>query len=70
MGAPADFNIELLVIRVGDWGDYMMADCDDPVTVHKFCSMLPAFAFEARPVIPIEEAGRSEREVMAWRDSL
>ena len=31
MGAPADFNIELLVIRVGDWGDYMMADCDDPV---------------------------------------
>jgi hypothetical protein len=48
MGAPADFNIELLVIRVGDWGGYMMADCDDPVTVHKFCSMLPAFAFEAR----------------------
>ena len=53
--APANFKIELFVIRVGDWGGYMLADCDDPVTVHKFCSMLPAFVFEARPVIPIEE---------------
>ena len=68
--APANFKIELFVIRVGDWGGYMLADCDDPVTVHKFCSMLPAFVFEARPVIPIEDAVRGELEVMAWRDSL
>ena len=44
---PANFNIELFVIRVGDWGGYMMLDCDAPTTVHKFCSMLPAFVFEA-----------------------
>jgi hypothetical protein len=68
--SPANFKIELFVIRVGDWGGYMLADCDDPVTVHKFCSMLPAFVFEARPVIPIEDAVRGELEVMAWRDSL
>ena len=51
---PANFKIELFVIRVGDWGGYMMLDCDDPAAVHKFCSLLPAFVFEARPVIPIE----------------
>ena len=45
--APANFKIELFVIRVGDWGGYMMLDCDDPTAVHKFCSMLPAFVFEA-----------------------
>ena len=28
--APANFKIELFVIRVGDWGGYMMLDCDDP----------------------------------------
>jgi hypothetical protein len=67
---PANFKIEMFVIRVGDWGGYMLADCDDPVTVHKFCSMLPAFEFEARPVISIEDAVRGELEVMAWRDSL
>ena len=68
--APANFKIELFVIRVGDWGGYMLADCDDPITVHKFCSMLPAFEFQARPVIPIEDAVRGELEVMAWRDGL
>ena len=54
-------------------GQFLMirlADCDDPVVVHKFASMLPAFEFEARPVIPIEDAVRGELEVMAWRDGL
>src|SRR6476661_7411068 len=46
--APGNFKIELFVIRVGDWGGYMLLDCDDPTAVHKFCSMLPAFVFEAR----------------------
>src|SRR5271157_4539409 len=68
--APVNFKIELFVIRVGDWGGYMLADCDDPVTVHKFCSMLPAFVFEARPVIPIEDAVRVELESIAFRDGL
>ena len=68
--APANFKIELFVIRVGDWGGYMMLDCDDPMAVHKFCSMLPAFVFEARPVIPIEDAVRVELESIAFRDGL
>ena len=68
--APENFTIELFVIRVGDWGGYMMLDCDDPLAVHKFCSMLPAFEFEARPVVPVEDAVRVELEVMAWRDGL
>lgn len=68
--APANFKIELFVIRVGDWGGYMMLDCDDPTLIHKFCSMLPAFVFEARPVIPIEAAVRAELESIAFRDGL
>jgi muconolactone delta-isomerase len=68
--APAGFNIEMFVIRVGDWGGYMLLDCDDPTAVHKFCSMLPAFVFEARPVIPIDDAVRVELEAMAFRDNL
>ena len=61
--APSNFKIELFVIRVGDWGGYMLLDCDDPTAVHKFCSMLPAFVFEARPVIPIDDAVRVELEI-------
>ena len=33
------------------------------------CSMLPAFEFQARPVIPVADAIRVELEAMAWRDS-
>ena len=48
----------------------MLADCDEAAAVHKFCSTYPAFVFEARPVIAIEEAVRVELEAIAWRDGL
>ncbi len=67
---PANFKIELFLNRVGDWGGYMLADCDDPAEVHKLCTTFPAFAFEARPVIAVEEAVRVELEAIAWREGL
>ena len=68
--APANFKIESFHVRVGDWGGYMLVDCDDPLTVHKFCSTLPAFVFEARPVVPVMDAVRVELEAIAFRDGL
>jgi hypothetical protein len=68
--APDNFKIEMFVIRVGDWGGYMLLDCDEPLAVHKFCSMLPAFVFEARPVVPVMDAVRVELEAIAFRDGL
>src|SRR5207245_10457120 len=68
--APANFKIELFVVRVGEWGGHMLVDCDDPTTVHKVCSTWPAFVFEARPVIPVEDAVRVELETSASRDGL
>ena len=68
--APANFKIELFVVRVGDFGGYMLVDCDDPLVVHKVCSTFPAFEFQARPVVPVEDAVRVELEAIAWRDGL
>jgi len=68
--APANFKIESFVIRVGDWGGYMLMECDDPLEVHKFCSMLPSFIFEVHPVVPVADAIRVELEAMAYRDGL
>jgi hypothetical protein len=45
-------------------------ECDDPVTIHRFCSMLPAFVFQVHPVIPVAEAVYGELEVIARRDAL
>jgi hypothetical protein len=68
--APANFKISFFVVRVGDWGGHLLVDRDDPLTVHKFCSMLPQFTMEARPVVDVQDAVRAELEVMAWRDGL
>jgi hypothetical protein len=68
--APANFKIEMFVIRVGDWGGHMLVECDDPLALHKFCSMLPAFTFTVHPVVPIQDAVRVELEAMAFRDGL
>jgi muconolactone delta-isomerase len=68
--APDNFKIEVFVIRVGDWGGHMLVDCDDPLTVHKFCSTFPSFKFRAHPVVPVEDAVRVELEAMAWRAGL
>jgi muconolactone delta-isomerase len=56
--APANFKIESFVVRVGEWGGHMLVDCDDPLTIHKICSTFPAFEFQARPVIAVEDAVR------------
>jgi hypothetical protein len=68
--APANFKIEFFLVRVGELGGHMLVECDDPVTIHKFCSMLPAFVFEVHPVIRVEDAIQGELEVIAWRDGL
>jgi len=48
----------------------MLMDCEDPLEVDKRCSMLLAFEFQARPLVPVADAIRVELEAMAWRDSL
>jgi hypothetical protein len=68
--APDAFKIESFVVRVGEWGGHMLVECDDPLAVHKFCSTYPAFEFQARPVIDVEDAVRVEQEAIAWRDGL
>lgn len=62
---PADFKIELFVVRVGEWGGHMLVDCDDPSTVHKVCSTWPVFEFQARPVIEVLSGGGA-MERSAW----
>ena len=52
------------------WFERSQGSPIDPVTIHKFCSMLPAFVFQVHPVIPVEDAVRGELEVIAWRDGL
>src|SRR3981189_3710069 len=68
--APDNFKIELFVIRVGDWGGYMLLDCDDPSGVPKFRSTLPAFECQVLPGVPVMDGVRVELKAIAFRDGL
>lgn len=68
--APPNWKIEAFLIRVGDWGGYMLLECDDPLEIHKFTTMLPYFEFQVRTVVPVADAIRVELEAMAWRAGL
>ncbi len=50
--APANFKIHAFVIRVGDWGGYMLMECDRPLEVHKFRSILPSLHIRSSPCHP------------------
>jgi len=39
-------------------------------STQEFCSTLPAFEMQARPVIAVEDAVRVELEAIAWRYGL
>jgi hypothetical protein len=67
---PDSLKVEMFVIRVGDWGGYMLVESTDPIAIHTLTTLLPSFAFDVRPVVPIEDAIRVELEAMAWRDGL
>jgi hypothetical protein len=55
--APDALSIEVFVVRVGEWGGHMLVDCGDPLAIHKLSSTFPAFEFQARPVVPVQDAG-------------
>ena len=59
--APGNFKIHFFVIRVGEWGGHMLMECDDLVTIHKFCSMLPAFIFAGSGNSDRKNSGNSGR---------
>lgn len=67
---PRISRYTVFVVREGEWGGHMLVDCDDPIAVHKVCSTFPAFEFQARPVIPVDDAIRCELEAIARREGL
>jgi len=68
--APDNFKIEMFVIRVGDWGGYMLLDCDEPLAVPQVLLDAAGLVFEARPVVPVMDAVRVELEAIAFRTGL
>ncbi|MDX8454917.1 DUF3303 family protein [Mesorhizobium sp. VK9D] len=67
---PSEAKVHAFVVRVGEWGGSLLLEADDPLVVHKACSTFPAFQFDVRQVVDIQDAVRVEMEAIKWRDEL
>jgi Domain of unknown function (DUF3303) len=70
-GSPAEYeNTQKRILEVfSKWeapANFKIESFDDPLTVHKVCSTFPAFEFQARPVIAVEDTVRVELEAIAF----
>lgn len=67
---PASMEVRHFVVRLGEWGGFMLVETSDPIAVQRLTSTFPAFEFRVSPVLEIKDAVDAELDAMAWRDAL
>ena len=67
---PTSMNITEFVVRVGEFGGYMVVETDSPSDVHKWATIFAAFQAKLEPVLDVMDAVAAEAEAIAWRNSL
>ncbi len=67
---PASLTIHQFVVRVGEYGGYMVLETDDIAGIHQLTSTFAAFKFRVEPVMDVMDAVAAEVEAIKWRDSV
>jgi len=55
------------VVRVGDYGGYMITETDKPTDIHYFTSILAVFEFKVEPVVDVMAAAAVELKAFEYR---
>ena len=63
-------NITEFVVRVGEYGGYMIVEMDSPSDIHKLTTIFAVLQFKFGPVLDVMDAVAVEREAITWRNSL
>lgn len=53
---PASFTMHQFVVRVGDYGGYMILETDKPTDIHYLSSIFALFEWKVEPVVDVMEA--------------
>jgi hypothetical protein len=67
---PEGLTIHQFVIRVGDWGGYMVFETDNLADIHFLSTALAGFTFQLEPVIDVMDAVAVELQAMEWREKI
>jgi hypothetical protein len=66
---PESLDIQQFVVRVGEFGGYMVLETDNVADVHKLTTTFAVFQFRLEPVMDIMDAVAAEAEAIAWREA-
>ena len=64
---PKSFTMHQFVVRVGDYGGYIIAETDKPVDIHYFTSIFAVFEFKVEPVVDVMDAVEVELKAIDYR---
>jgi hypothetical protein len=67
---PESLDIQQFVVRVGEYGGYMIVQTDDLAAMHEFFSVFGTFRFEVDPVLDITDAVAAEVGAIDYRKAL
>ncbi len=64
---PASITIHQFVVRVGDYGGYMVIETDKPTDIHYFSSAFAVLEFKVEPVVDVMDAVAVEVQAIEYR---
>lgn len=64
---PETLDIQQFVVRLGEYGGYMVVQTDDLEAMHRFYSVFTTFDFEVHPVLDVMTAVAAEADAIAYR---
>jgi len=64
---PASFSIHQFVVRVGDYGGYMIVETDSPADMHYVTSVYAAFEFKVELVMDVKDAVAAQLKAIDYR---
>jgi hypothetical protein len=66
---PESLDIQQFVVRVGEFGGYMVLETDNVADVQKLTTTFAVFQFRLEPVMDVMDAVAAEAEGIAWREA-
>jgi hypothetical protein len=64
---PASFKIHQFVVRIGDYGGYMVVETDKPADIHYVTSVYAAFEFKVEPAVDVMDAVAEQLKAIDYR---
>ncbi len=64
---PGTMTIHEFLVRVGEYGGYMVVETERPADIHFLTSTFAVFQFKVEPVMEVMDAVAVEIEAIAWR---